>query len=233
MAKSTLKVAYSIIEGVTNRINSDDNRIDEEWVIDKMFDIRAILIRQEFERGRLSGDFYTRKCCLEIECRDVVCNGVHSGVQEYYVELPTLVSGLGWANISYLGLVDWKTPFDRLTTSEYMSLDFNEWTHNRPSYYIINNEAIITNLPTTGTKYLCISGIFANPQTICDWDNEEDFPLPDHLIHQLELIVKKDILSSYGIPVDPINNANDDTTVGMTSKQAQQVQSQMADEQKQ
>jgi hypothetical protein len=198
------KIVYDIIDSVSNFIVTDDNRfLDYERILDKVYEVRASIIKDE---GILTDEMFSDMCCLEVQCDDVVCNNVSAGETRYYIDIPDTVKG----SIRYLGLADWKTPFTNLGMTGMIALDGNEWTASMPGYYLSDGRAYLYNLPTDGIRYLCLSAVFENPQDMCDYDDEKEFPFPMEYIHKLKLLVKKDILSTYNVPVDKEQNASDD-----------------------
>lgn len=219
--KSTLQICYSIIDQVTGRIPSDDNKIEEEWVISKMNDIRAVLLRDFYNQyGYLPDEAYQLVCCIEIACKKVTCNGVTLPDVTYYSELPDLLTGVDRASIKYLGLANFEKDFDRLPLSGWMNSDGSLWTSNEPVYTIVEDEAWYKNLPTPDIKYLCMVAAFAGPTSVCDTSLNDPYPLPDDLVHKLELLTIKQILSTLPIPADEIQDSQDNTVNNIDPKSA-------------
>jgi hypothetical protein len=164
-------------------------------------------------------------CCLEVECRKASCviNGqsVKSGTKEYYVELPKLVGGIGWADIKFLGLDDYKTNFVRKNLLGFNTSDGDYWGRNNALFTIIGKEAKLKNLPTAGLRYVCLIGILDDPTTACTWDADIEYPLPNHLIAKLEIIVLKQILSTYNIKGDYRSDALPGNTLQNIPQQPQ------------
>lgn len=224
MTKPFNKVLYSIMEALSNFDLTDDFPVDPEYIKDKIHDVRSALIYDEWKAGLLDEANFQRVCCLEIKCREAKCelNGVElpSGAKEYYVELPLLNNRIGEWNIKYFGTVDMMNNFNRMSWDGMLSLTGNRWTSNQTSYSIISNEAMIKNLPTNETRFLCLVGILDNPTLSCDWESDESI-YPCSNIMKLELVVKQDILSSYGIPKDKSQDTQE-----ATNTQPQQAQQQ-------
>jgi len=232
MAK-TNKIIYSIFDQCTGKIPSDDSRLEESFILHVMNNVRALIIRQEILSGRrLDEGYYQLKCCIEVVCDSIVCNGIDSGKDVYYAKLPKLVEGIGYKNISFLGTVEFpdrfmglKSNFDRYSFNGWLSMDHLEWANKRPAYTIVGGYkdgdttedgtvALLRNLPKSGIRRLCINGIFANPEEMpCDEEEffEMEYPIPTHLIHRLELITIRQILSTEPVPGDPIQDGRDNT----------------------
>ena len=85
----------------------------------------------------------------------------------------------------------------------------SSYTGNAPTFTLIDNKAILKNLPTDNMKYLCIIGIFENPRNYCK--PEDPFPIARHLVHKLELLAIQQIMSTLSIGPDEYNNAKDDS----------------------
>lgn len=232
MAK-TEQIITSIIEQCTGKIPSDDTRIEPSFVLYKANSVRALIIKEDIVSGRsLSESYFQMKCCLEVKCDEVMCAGISSNSIVYYVELPKLIEGIGWKNITYFGTVEFpkyrkglSANFDRYNFKGFLGLEFQEWAGKRPSYTVLGGYqdgdltvdgmlAYIKNLPTSGLKYICVNGIWANPEEgICDSDDfmAMEYPFPEHHIHRLELIVIQQLLSTEVAPGDPVQDSRDNT----------------------
>lgn len=205
MNKPINKILYSIIESLTGYDLTDDFKIDPEYILDKIHDTRASMIAEEWRNKMLDDAYYQKVCCIEIECTETTCTvggvSLPSGTKEFYVDLPGLNNRIEWDNIAYLGTVDMNNNFNRKTFDGLMALQGNRWTANQAAYTIVGNRAFIKNLPTSGTLFLCLVAVLDNPVVACDYNEETNpYPVPDAI--KLELRVKQDILSTYGLPKD-------------------------------
>lgn len=211
MGKPLKNIVYTIKEELSGYIISDDNLFTDNYLIDKINGVREVLIAEQFREGGIDSQFYQSLCCLEVKCHNQGCtlNGkfYKSGSTYFYVELPSLITKVGMKNIIYFGLDDFYTEFTRMSFDGYMSSDGALWTNKKPLYTVIDGKAIMKNLPTPGLKYICINALLSNPISSCNYDDNEDYPVPD--VYKLELLVKKDIMSMYGIVGDEINDARD------------------------
>lgn len=230
---TTGKILYSIFEQCTGKIPSDDYRLKELFILHLMNSARAILIAEDMKSGRnLAESYYQMKCCLELECDDIICGSIGSGQSVYFVRLPKLIDGIGWRNITYFGTVEFpkyrkglSANFDRYNLKGFLGLEFQEWAGKRPAYVIQGgykdgdttidgNLAFVKNPTTRGLKYVCVNGIWAEPeQSICDKEDylEMEYPLPEIYVYRLELIVIKQLLSTEPVPGDPIQDGRDNT----------------------
>lgn len=210
MSKTLAEVGYSIRNQIKGYFPSDDERIDIQLIYDKCWDVRSILLKDEYRQfKKINDQDFTPDCCLEIQCGKVSCGGMDTGVVEYYVDIPKVEASLGQDAIKYFGTMDNRTPFRRVNFQGFMYSDAEKYTGRAPSFTIVDDKAILKNLPTKGMKYIKMIAVFEDPRNICDED--EPFPLARHLVHKLELIVIQQLMSTIQIGPDERNNARDDS----------------------
>lgn len=210
MSKTLAEIGYSIRNQVKGYFSTDDERIDIQLVYDKCWDIRSMLLKEEYRRfKKLNDQDYTTECCLEVKCDVIVCNGMNSGVKEFYVDIPKVESSVGYDAIKYFGTLDKRTPFRRMNYQGFLYSNHEKYTGKAPSFTIIDDKAILKNLPTQGLKFLCLIGVLEDPRSIC---NEDDpFPIARHLVHKLELLAIQQFMSTLQIGPDEGNNARDES----------------------
>jgi len=209
---SLAQIGFSIRNQVRGYFSSDDERIDIELIYKKVRDVRSLLIKSFYRENKFIGpEMYQEICCLEIQCRQLECNGIKTGEIEYFIELPRLETSVGFAAIKFLGSADKKLSFTRKSWQGYMFGDSSPWTGNKPFYTIVGDEARIRKLPTTGAKYACLIGLLEDPlDGKCYMLSENDpYPISNNMVHELELIVIKQLMSTLQIPPDQRNNATD------------------------
>jgi hypothetical protein len=208
MSKTLAEIGYSIRNQVKGYYSTDDERIDIQLIYDKCWDVRAVLLKDEFRQfKKINDQDFTTECCLEVQCGSIVCNGMDSGVQEYYVEIPKVESALGYDAIKYFGTVDKATPFRRGNYQSFLYSGHEKYTGKVPFFTIVDDKAILKNLPTKGLKFVCMIGVLEDPRNIC---NEDDpFPIARHLVHKLELLVIQQLMSTLNIGPDENNDARD------------------------
>lgn len=208
MSKTLAEIGYSIRNQVKGYFSSDDERIDIQLVYDKCWDVRSLLIKEEFRRfQKLNDQDYTTECCLAVECEPIICDGKNSGHTELVVDIPKIESSVGYAGIKYFGTVDKKFPFRRVNYQGFLYSGHEKYTGNVPTYTLTDGKATIKNPPTEGLKYICIIGIFEDPRNICD--ENMPFPIARHLVHKLELLVIQQLMSTLQIGPDESNDARD------------------------
>ena len=109
MAKTIAEIGYSIRNQCKGYFSTDDERISIDFVYDKAWDIRSMLIKEEYRKfHQLNDNDFTTECCLEIVCDEIVCDNIGSGEYEYSAVIPTLESSLGYNSIKYFGTIDKK-----------------------------------------------------------------------------------------------------------------------------
>jgi hypothetical protein len=210
MSKTLAEVGYSIRNQVKGYFSSDDERIDIQLIYDKCWDVRSILLKDEYRQfKKINDQDFTPDCCLEVQCGTISCGGMDSGVKEFYVEIPKVEASLGQDAIKYFGTLDKRTPFRRVNFQGFMYSGFEKYTGRVPSFSIVDDKAILKNLPTKGLKYVCMIAVFEDPRNICEEDSP--FPLARHLVHKLEIIVIQQLMSTLQIGPDEKNNARDDS----------------------
>lgn len=212
MVATLAEIGFSIRNQVKGFFSVDDERIDIEFVYKKIRDVRSLLIRNQLREQRmLDPALYQEICCLEIKCRQTTCNGIKSGADEYYVELPKIENGVGFCAIKYLGTIDKLNAFNHKNYQGYLYGQSSPYTGDKPYYTIVGSEALIKNLPTTGGKYLCLIAILEDPLNGgCYMANENDpYPVSNVMVHELELIVIKQLMSVLNVQPDLKNDATD------------------------
>lgn len=198
-----LQIIDSIIEGLSAYNVSDDSVFDRDIIGYKVDAMRETLIRNDYPL--IADNYYQSLCCLEVKCFEQGCaipeiGFIGSGDILYYVELPKLVTDVGWRDIKFLGLSDYLTAYTRKTLSGWQSISGQLYhLNNDVAFTIIGNRAYFANIDPK-IKFLCLIGLLSNPAESCSYDPNDDYPIPD--VMKLEIAVKKDILSTYGIIPD-------------------------------
>jgi len=210
MSKTLAEIGYSIRNQVKGFFSSDDERIDIQLVYDKVWDVRSMLLKEEYRRFKqLNDQDFTSECCLEIQCDVISCKGYNSGEKVFFVQIPKVESSLGGDAVKYFGTMNKKTPFRKQSFQGHLYSGHEKYTGNAPSFTFVDDKAILKNLPTKGMKFMCMIAVFESPGDIC---NEDDpFPIARHLVHKLELLVIQQLMSTLQIGPDEKNDARDDS----------------------
>jgi len=220
MGKTLANIVDSIIEYVSGFQVTDDNKFDKDIIADKVHDVRINLIYDELQsKGYIDDGYYVLTRCIKIIKEDMICDeedecaNIDLGI--WTAEIPTLIERVGWANIKYLGTVNFTKSFTRKSLSGLLAMSGNRYTYDKPAYTLIaNNKLMFKNVDCQEViNMLCLPKI---PTQVCDWNDDTPYPVPDAF--KLELIVKKDIFASLGIPADEFNNTKHDMLVQQPKK---------------
>ena len=210
---SLSEIGYSIKNQVSGFIISDDSPIDIYLVYHLIRQYRSTLIKEEFlQLKRVSDSLYQSCHCLEIQCREVDCDGESSGTVQNYVTLPQLESSIGWSNIKYFGSIDGQNPYYRRTHQGFLYNGESEFTPHNKTFTVIGNEAILNKLPSKTAKYITLIGVLEDPLACkskkCENIGVDDpYPVPSHMITKIELLVVKALNMGLGHVPDPVNDA--------------------------
>jgi hypothetical protein len=226
--KNLAIIRDSVIESLSNYFPSDDYRLDDLFIEDKIIDIRSELIKQYIEASkRVPIGFYQKILCIELKCKNAaecVTGFPHPSIV-WYFETPSIISdNIKGVSIKYLGGLDMLSPFKPIGLSTFGEIGLSGLLyHPNITYYTYSgvnengqHEILVKNPPTGGSKYFGMIALFADPISaaqLCNTSHTDEF-IPREYIYKIELLVKKDILSTLGIPLDKINNATDNTTDG-------------------
>lgn len=208
MSKTLAEIGYSIRNQVKGFFSSDDERIDIQLIYDKCWDVRSVLLKDEYRQfKKINDQDFSTECCLEVLCNSIICNGIDSGVKEFYVQIPKIESSLGQDAIKYFGTLDKRNNFRRTNYQGHLYSDHETYTGRAPSYTLVDDKAMLKNMPTKAMKFVCVIAVFEDPRGICDAD--KPFPIARHLVHKLELIVIQQLTSLLQIGPDESNDGRD------------------------
>ena len=165
--------------------------------------IRATLIGSEFKtKGKVNDAYYLPTCCIEITCQTQGCivDGVivPSGIVLWQTNnMPNLIEEVGDLNIKYIGLDNYSKPFKRVSLSSFINSDGDIWNKHDVLYYIMGNTAYFKNLPSAGIKFICVSGLWEAPTSICNYNLMTDvYPVPS--VDKLKIMLRMSIMKSWG-----------------------------------
>jgi hypothetical protein len=131
--KTLAQIGYDILEMVTNYRITDDERVPIELIYEKIHDERAKMLEDYVKKhSNIPPDLYCPLKCVNIECRDIECNGIKTGDKEYYAVLENLDLTVNEYAIKFLGTIDRKISFRKMNFKGAMG----PGTKNKPSYMI-------------------------------------------------------------------------------------------------
>lgn len=200
---------------------TDDDRINylDKLLQDKVNDVRATLIRSEFTTERRIDDkYYQPNCCTEITCVQQACtiNGVSvpSGTVIWQTDgMENLIEGVGNNDIKYVGLDNYSCNFKRVSLSAFINSSGDIW-NNDVLYHVMGNTLYFKNLPSSGIKFVCVTGLWERPTSICNYNLMEDiYPVPS--LYKLKILVRNDILKSWGYINEEKVPTGEDQTISL------------------
>jgi hypothetical protein len=208
MAESLEQIAYRIRDSIKGYLPNQDEIMDIEIIYRKMAAVRSLLLKEQYNTQKyLDESIFGQKCCLEVQCSPIACDGIESGDVEYWVDAPNIEALLDDQAIRYFGGPDMKSPYTHRSLNGANFQQYNTYTSHTPSYTITGTKFTLYNLPTKGLKYVCLVAVFEDVMSVCK--PEDQFPLPSSLIHKMELLIKKDLMSTLALKPDLKNDAQD------------------------
>jgi len=221
MNKSINKIVESIMIDFRQVTDEDYLATKRNYIIDKIHAIRATLIRDEYESSkRIDKQFYM-KYSTSIVCQrnEFIINNITFTSKSYLytAELPTLIQGVGDKNILFIGTDDYSTSFILKGFGGFQASSYNLHTSAMPLATLLGNTLLLKNVPKS-MMALYTHILPYDPTEIPGFDNDSDYPCSS--IYKLELLLKKDLLSTWGLPLDVLKTENDESIA--TSQQVQQ-----------
>lgn len=203
------EIRYSIRNQLEGQVVTDDHRLRIRFIDKQIRSIRSLLLAEELNRGLgIDQAFLQVIDCLQVKCDKVTCNGNTLPFKTHFVDVPPITSH--GSNPIYLGLIDGTLPFERVSYSAFLQWTGGSFSFKRPAYALIDGMALLKFFPI-GTKWIRLVAALDDPMNGgCVTLKENDpYPLPERLVHQLELLVIKQLLSTLPIPGDLVNDAVD------------------------
>lgn len=199
------EIVEIVKEKVTAFHVTDTFNITDEIIINRINVIRELLIQQN--KNKIQSMFYSEVCCIDVLCEEQECevNGelLSSGEMLHYAELPELISGLGGLELKYLGGAGFNDKFSEVSFDNLFN-QYGRYSKKIKQFSRVGNRAYFANLPK-GISKICLVGLVKDPISLCSYNKEKTiYPVPQE--YKLELLVVQDILSSYGIKPDELNN---------------------------
>lgn len=205
----TIAELRSIIRGqLTGQIPVDDVRLRDRWINQVMHQQRSLLIAQYARGTGIPQSYYQSLDCIQVECGEVECVGIKSGVQYHYATIPT-VSSIRDA-VYYFGSVDGNISFVELSIAAF-NANSTRFGRSNPGFTIIQNKALLKNMPAIGIKKMRLVAVLYDPAHGLCGQNADDFlyPIDDEDIGKLTLLCIKQISSTLNIPADVVNDSAD------------------------
>lgn len=166
---------------------------------------RLLLAGRHMKRGTgLPQAYYQTVECLTFSCGKVECPGLSSNKNYYYIDLPELASFRD--AVAYLGPISDEAPFYQVSISGLQS-HTRRFGLTRPRYTVINSRAVFKEDP--GITRVRLRAVLWDPtQGLCGGNkNEFEYPIATHDVHELTVMVLKQLLSTLPVPADTTNDA--------------------------
>lgn len=209
-------MAFDSLDAISSRIWEeiqggwiyDDERVNLKLIRDKVHVARAKVVGEAFRKSLYLQSSFYQECCLDVTC-ERVCDSPH---KEYRVELPQLIGSVGKKNIKYLGTVDRKIAFENRDsfTDNTADIPFNGGA--KPFFVVVDNHAVLQNMPTPNPKKLLLVALLSNPLECDECVVDGPYPVPGgEFISTIERHVMMD-LSGFLVQrrIDKVHNANPD-----------------------
>lgn len=206
----TLKTIRSRFEIIANEL-SDDSTLTPKMIEDTIVTIRNTLVTRDYIAHRkVSREFYQTFNKLVIQSKEVTINGLTNNINELFVEIPTLLSGIDTYDCIYFGDVARTLPFKRCNLDEYIDNYGGMYSPDKtPIYTIVEDGIYMKNVPNRLSKYFGAIVVLQDPREHPDWSEDNDFPIAGYLINRLEYVLEQKLLKKSGIPYDTMDDATD------------------------
>jgi len=217
MAKLS-EIGFSIRNQLKGYFSSDDERIDIEHIYHEIHVARAVLLKEEKRKfGFIREDNYQICDCIQVNCDELECSGVKSGIIEFSAQLPPLLFGIAEQGIKYFGTMDGNHAFSWKSFTGFQYSDASTYTGKDPAYTIVSGKAFVKNFPGSIKKlcYLRMIAVLEDPSkgctgTSCSFVNENsEYPIDLNLVKKIEIMTIKQLMSTLPMMPDESNNAKD------------------------
>lgn len=201
-------IASRIQKKVEGGIVTDDSRIDLDVIKDHIHEARAeILGLMKKQTLHLPNVYYQKISCLEVKCEEIVCDGIGSGVYQYYVDMPSsLIGAWGKRSIKRVSNVDGSLKFSWQGAGN--TLPFGG---NPDATFDIEGKKMILNFNTCKTKFIFIDGLWSDPLKAIgasgcpNWNSE--YPIAGDDLGKITDIVFKRMMPQKQVRHDTKNDA--------------------------
>lgn len=209
-------------------IPSDDVRLSNQLIFNKMLTVRSKLISQTLSKKQRISDWdYSHIPCVElIEVPIHLCPCLparNCTILRSKYKLPSPLTGLSNDVIRSVTTVDLEHKIDYITLNAYKSQGGNKYSSRKMNYFILD-EFLYISTPKP-IRAVSINGLFENPLDVikfsglCDCAtcedcldyNEIEFPLGlDQVDTMVEMVAQELVLLYKQIPSDTLNNSVED-----------------------
>lgn len=210
-------------------VNSDDSRLMNRHIYNKLLTVRARLISQEAKKKqRISQWNYQTISCVElikVPAHDCPCiPPIGCKILRSKYKLPKPLSGLSGTLIQSVMSIDRSIKIDEISLNALNSLKGNKYTSKKLNFFI-QNEYLYISTPTK-LKVVSITGLFENPIEVknfiglcgiecedckeCIDYQEEEFPIDNDLTDAMIELSVAELIQLFNQNIeDETNNSRD------------------------
>lgn len=215
-------------------VESDDSRLMNRHIYNKLLTVRARLISQEAKKKqKISQWNYQIIPCVELikvpehECPCVPLAGCEILRSRY--KLPKPLSGLSGTLIQSVTSIDRSKKINEISINAISSQKGNKYAFKTINYFIENGYLYIST-PKSAIGVVRVVGLFEDPIEVkkyksyceeckecenCVDYQEEDFPIDNDLVDSMVELTLNELVILFGQSIqDNRNNTSDDVTQG-------------------
>lgn len=208
---------------------NDDVILLDEWLIEMINQSRSALIRKVYLSGESLTPFYQEMLCTSSIVTQFGGINIPSTLSYQKITLPSglqILGASGRKNIQYLGALDYSlTDIQYVELEEFIAYAYHRFGNALPCFTNLTDTIVVRNANSINQWRLrCI---IMHPQLAPNYDYRETiYPIDGANQRQLELITFQHIAPKLGLPVDIMNNGQDETKNAPVARQQQQQQEQ-------
>jgi len=222
------EIIQRILSLYNKGVQSDDSRLSDRHVYNKMITVRSKLISQEAKkRQKINQWSYQTLNCVELikahpnECPCIPPIGCE--ILRTKFPIPKPLTDLNSHLIQSVTSIDGNVIFSEIGWNEKKYKAANKYTANKPDYFMRNNYLYITH--KSGMKVISITGLFDDPILAaqfpsmcvdcedcvdCESPLDKEFPIDNDMIDTLVDMCKEELIGQFSQMIeDKTNNTSD------------------------
>lgn len=214
------ELTYNLINIIRGGRIADDESISLKQIAFWIHYYRAMLIRQEYEKGRtINPDVIQDLGCVPVQLVDKAeCCEIQTNcyILKTVDPMPKGIEFYTRNAIEWVGTIDKKKNFPMQSIYRSNWKQYDKYTSNMETAYLLNGYIYITS--NTTLEYINVRGVFENPEEAGEfndcltgspcfsWDSR--YPIAAHHIPVInEMVLKKELLAGMHAPQDQDNDA--------------------------
>lgn len=211
-----LEITYQIYSDLKMHYNFDAQReLEERELRDKIHIQRSVVIVDRFNAKESLRPFVQvpKEPFKIVEDNSITYQNesIQGGSFIKKVDMPLLVDNIDQMDIHYFGAHGYGLPFSRIPFHRFVSLEKDRFGSRIPCYSVMDRSTVL--IKNYDGEYIFAIGLFSNPENVPGYDLQtSEYPADLRAINKIILLVKKDILATNGLLVDPVSdqfNANE------------------------